>query len=131
MPRDAAKIDEIIALILKEVPVDQRPFIPEFIHTFFKRKKYADLSVLSNDVIAGFMLSLWHFFAQRSVRETKVEIRDLSELEQPGKTRIIINVLTENKPFLADSFMWNLRQEGIVAHIFSQSCTLKATSCIV
>lgn len=119
MSNDAARIKEIIALVLQKVSPEQQPMVEQFVYTFFNRKKYADLSTLPSEEIAGMLQDLWQFFAQRLPHENKIEIRKAFAGETADKPRTIINVLTENKPFLADSFLGLLRQEGIIAHVFT------------
>ncbi|MEN8236604.1 MAG: NAD-glutamate dehydrogenase [Pseudomonadota bacterium] len=118
MSGNQARIEEITALVLREMPVEQRPLVESFVYTFFKRKKYIDLNTLPTEVIVQILQNLWYFFAERLPGENKVEVVEVADPDSFGNARTIINILTENKPFLADSFLGILRQEGIVAHIF-------------
>lgn len=91
--------------------------IERFVRIFFERNVYQEMNNLSLEDIEKLIFSLWKFFEKRKAGEAKIEIYETKPDEKFHASRIVINLINDNMPFLIDSLTGFLGRIGLHAHI--------------
>ncbi|HXR28791.1 MAG TPA: NAD-glutamate dehydrogenase, partial [Solirubrobacteraceae bacterium] len=89
-----------------------------FVRQYYRWVPGEDLAELGADDLAGAALALWSFVQRRAAGETKIRIYN-PRGEQHGwqSPRTVIEILSDDMPFLVDSVTMELRRRGVGIHL--------------
>lgn len=118
MPHSAAKMDrnlmeEISSLFLHEVPKNEQAIAKQFLKSVFDKSVYNDIEKLSPSAIAEIFFDLWEVAKIRKSGEAKTAVYTFDPGNGPHSSRLIINIINENMPFLVDSVVGYLSRVGL------------------
>ncbi len=100
---------------LKDIDKTQ---LETFITRFYKRVAPEDLTAQSVIDLSGAALALWHIARQRKTGESKVHVYN-PHFEKHGwqSTHTVVEVVTDDMPFLVDSVSMALNRYGLTIHL--------------
>jgi glutamate dehydrogenase len=110
-------MNEVYKLVLDRVKKEQAPKLEKFLKGFFNKQGHGDIKALSPKIVADLAWEAWEQFGQRLPNECKVQIYELKLPGKSGGTRIVINALNNNMPFLVDSLLGYLSRFDLRARI--------------
>ncbi|MBT5079834.1 MAG: NAD-glutamate dehydrogenase [Rhodospirillaceae bacterium] len=92
--------------------------IKAFFEQFYARVPTEDVNEASAENLYGAALSLWKFAAQRTADQTKLRVYNPRMEEHGWKSpHTIVEIVTEDMPFLVDSITSNLNQWDCQVHL--------------
>ncbi len=92
--------------------------IKAFLEQFYARVSPEDVHALAPENLYGAALSLWKFASQRDPGETKLRIYNPRTEEHGWKaSHTIVEIVTDDMPFLVDSITGNLNQWDRQVHL--------------
>jgi glutamate dehydrogenase len=111
-------LDRIAALIHERVPSDQAEQAESFMRQFYRRVDPADLLQRTAPDLYGAALAEWSFARQRLPGVAKVRIYS-PRFEEHGWRSIhsVVEIITDDMPFLVDSVSMELNRQGLVIHL--------------
>jgi glutamate dehydrogenase len=111
-------IDAVLAEVRRHVPADQRGVVEAFVGHYFAGTAYEDLA--ENDVanLYGAALAHWSFLRTRTPGTPRLRVYN-PQLEQHGwqSTHSIVEIATDDMPFLVDSVRMALNRRGLTTHL--------------
>jgi glutamate dehydrogenase len=111
-------IDAVLAQVRQQVPAARRGVVEEFVTQYFAGTAFEDLA--GNDVanLYGAALAHWNFLHARTPRTPKLRVYN-PQLEQHGwqSTHTIVEIATDDMPFLVDSVRMALNRRGLTTHL--------------
>ncbi len=111
-------IDAVLAQVRQHVPAAQRRVVEEFVAQYYAGTAFEDL--VDRDVanIYGAALAHWNFLRTRTPGTPKVRVYN-PQLDQHGwqSTHTIIEIVTDDMPFLVDSVRMALNRRGLTTHL--------------
>ncbi|HEY1776912.1 MAG TPA: NAD-glutamate dehydrogenase [Solirubrobacteraceae bacterium] len=115
---ETSLIDAIVALAAERLQPDEFVRGEPFIRQYYRWVPVEDLAERSTADLAGAAVALWEFAQVRAPRETKIRIYD-PVLERDGwqSPHTIIEVLSDDMPFLVDSVAMELRRVSVGIHL--------------
>lgn len=111
-------IDRLVAHVLEKLPHEEAPLVSQFIQQYYLSVSPEDLTSKSILDLYGAVISHWHFLANRKKGEMKVRVYN-PQLEQSGwqSTHTVIEIATDDMPFLVDSVSMVLNQMELNIHL--------------
>ena len=111
-------IDAVLAEVRQHVPGAQRSVVEEFVAQYYARTAFEDLADSDVTNLYGAALAHWNFLRTRTPGTPKLRVYN-PQLEQHGwqSTHTIIEVVTDDMPFLVDSVRMALNRRGLTTHL--------------
>jgi glutamate dehydrogenase len=111
-------LDRIAAMIHDRVPSDQAPRAEAFTRQLYRRVDPADLLQRTVPDLYGAALAAWSFARQRSPGTAKVRVYS-PRFEEHGWRSVhsVVEIITDDMPFLVDSVSMELNRQGLVIHL--------------
>jgi glutamate dehydrogenase len=115
------EIQEIIINVCKvlqpNVPKEQWSLLEAFAYRFFAFSALNDLAQHSTEDLSGALGSIWNLMYQRQPGEAKIRLYNPT-LEKDGweSTHTIIEISTDDTPFLVDSLRMEVNRAGLQIH---------------
>ncbi|MBL0941188.1 MAG: NAD-glutamate dehydrogenase [Alphaproteobacteria bacterium] len=117
MAFDSSIIVNLIRMIRQKVQLEEKKNVERFVKILLEQNNYNKIKDFPIEIIETLVFDAWQFFQHRNLNEAKCEIYEIKLDVQPHSSRIIINLLNDNMPFLLDSFISFLERIGLRAHI--------------
>ncbi|MDX2314196.1 MAG: NAD-glutamate dehydrogenase, partial [Gammaproteobacteria bacterium] len=111
-------IDAVLAEIRQHVPAAQRGLVEEFVAQYYAGTAVEDLAESDITNLYGAALAHWNFLRTRTPGIPKLRVYN-PQLEQHGwqSTHTIVEVTTDDMPFLVDSVRMALNRRGLTTHL--------------
>jgi len=114
----AEVLERVVAMIRERVRADQADRVVAFTRQFYQRVDPEDL--LERDVadLYGAALAQWGFAAQRAPGSAKIRVYS-PRFEEHGwrSVHTIVEIVTDDMPFLLDSVTMELNRHGLTIHL--------------
>jgi glutamate dehydrogenase len=114
----AELLDEVAAIIAERVPESERDQVAAFARQFYARVAPEDLLEREATDLYGAALAQWRFAGRRAPGETKVRVYS-PRFEEHGwrSTHTIVEIVSDDMPFLVDSVAMELNRHGFTIHL--------------
>ena len=113
-----SRLEEVSRILGKRFKAAEAREIQSFFEQFFARIPPEDVNQTSPENLYGAALSLWKFAAQRKAGEAKLRVYNPATEEHGWTTpHTIVEIITDNMPFLVDSITGNLHQWHCEVHL--------------
>src|ERR671919_200386 len=111
-------LQQIVATIHEKVPEDRRDQLEAFARQYYQRLAPEDLLELEPEDLYGAVLAHWRLAQRRQPGEAKVRVYS-PRFEEHGwrSTHSIVEIVTDDMPFLVDSVTMELNRHGLVIHL--------------
>jgi glutamate dehydrogenase len=111
-------LDRIIGMIHDRVPSEQAGQAESFTRQFYRRVDPADLKPRGVSDLYGAALAAWNFARQRVPGAAKVRVYS-PRFEEHGWRSVhsVVEVITDDMPFLVDSVSMELSRQGLLIHL--------------
>ena len=111
-------IDAVLAEVRRHVPAVQRGLVEEFVAQYYAGTSVDDLAESDVANLYGAALAHWNFLRTRTPGTPKLRVYN-PQLEQHGwqSTHTIVEVATDDMPFLVDSVRMALNRRGLTTHL--------------
>src|SRR5437763_14762530 len=115
---EAALIDDVCWRVRERLPDGESPIVEEFVRQYYRWVPPEDLVGRSTLDVYGAALAHWHLLATRAPGETKVRVYNPT-FEQHGwqSTHTVVELVTDDMPFLVDSVTMELTRRGHGIHL--------------
>jgi glutamate dehydrogenase len=111
-------LQQIVATIHEKVPEDRRDQVEEFARQYYQRLSPEDLLELEPEDLYGAVLAHWRLAHRRQPGEAKVRVYSPRFEEHGWRSRhSIVEIVTDDMPFLVDSVAMELNRHGLVIHL--------------
>ena len=111
-------LQQIVATIHEKVPEDRRDQVEEFARQYYQRLAPEDLLELEPEDLYGAVLAHWRLAHRRQPGEAKVRVYSPRFEEHGWRSRhSIVEIVTDDMPFLVDSVAMELNRHGLVIHL--------------
>ena len=112
------QIDAVLAEVRGHVAADQRGVVEAFVGHYFAGTAYEDLAENEVANLYGAALAHWNFLRTRTPGTPKLRVYN-PQLEQHGwqSTHSIVEIATDDMPFLVDSVRMALNRRGLTTHL--------------
>lgn len=116
-------LEDVFQLVLSRGKKEQIPRLEKFLQAFFSRLEHLDSNAPDAQNMANLAWEAWEQLNQRMPNECKVQVYELKLPLTSGGTRLIINTLIQDMPFLVDSLLgllnsYQLRPRVLLRPIF-------------
>jgi glutamate dehydrogenase len=110
---EAELLETLCARVRERLPGDQAPACQAFIRQYYHWVPVEDLVDRSPLDLYGAAMAHWNLAAERSPRDAKVRVYN-PDFEQHGwqSPHTVIEIVTDDMPFLVDSVTMELRRQG-------------------
>jgi len=114
----AERIDEAAAIVRKRVAGDEAKAAEPFVRTLWSGVASEDLMEAPAETMFGLGLSLWSFLKRRKVGEPRIRVYNPT-IEEHGwlSTHTIVEIVTDDMPFLVDSIAAALNHLDLTVHL--------------
>ncbi len=111
-------IEAVRARVLPQIPEQQRSACAEFVRQYFRWVPGEDLAGRDPADLSGAVLSHWSLMAQRLPGEIKLRLLN-PDSERDGWTaqHTVLELITDDMPFLVDSVVMELSRAGYGTHL--------------
>lgn len=111
-------IDAVLTEVREHVPADQRAVVAAFVAQYYAGTAYDDLVESEIANLYGAALAHWNFLRKRTPGEPKLRVYN-PQLDQHGwqSTHTIVELATDDMPFLVDSVRMALNRRGLTTHL--------------
>ncbi|MFL6267233.1 MAG: NAD-glutamate dehydrogenase [Actinomycetes bacterium] len=111
-------LQQIVATVHEKVPEDRRHQVEEFARQYYQRLSPEDLLELEPEDLYGAVLAHWRLAHRRQPGEAKVRVYSPRFEEHGWRSRhSIVEIVTDDMPFLVDSVAMELNRHGLVIHL--------------
>jgi glutamate dehydrogenase len=112
------RVESILSLVREKLPAHQAPQVEQFVRQYYGEVEPADLAARSVLDAYGAALAHWHYVRHRAPREAKVRVYT-PQLEEHGwqSTHTVIEVVTDDMPFLVDSVTMEINRHEHGIHL--------------
>jgi glutamate dehydrogenase len=111
-------LQQIVATIREKVPEDRRDQVEEFARQYYQRLAPEDLVELEPEDLYGAVLAHWRLAHRRRPGEAKVRVFSPRFEEHGWRSKhSIVEIVTDDMPFLVDSVAMDLNRHGLVIHL--------------
>jgi glutamate dehydrogenase len=111
-------LQQIVATIHEKVPEDRRDQVEAFAHQYYQRLAPEDLLELEPEDLYGAALAHWRLAHRRQPGEAKVRVYSPRFEEHGWRSKhSIVEIVTDDMPFLVDSVAMELNRHGLVIHL--------------
>jgi len=113
-----ALIEKVVAALESRLPADRNESVAEFCRTYFAHVAPKDLLDMEAENLYGVVLSHWNF-AHRRPAETAIVRAYNPSFDEHGwqSTHTVIEIVTDDMPFLVDSIIMELNRQGLRVHL--------------
>ncbi len=113
-----SRLEQVSQLLETRFKQSECAEIKNFVEQFYARVAAEDICEAAVEDLYGAALSLWKFATQRAENETKLRVYNPRNEEHGWKSRhTIIEIVTDDMPFLVDSITGNLNQWDCQVHL--------------
>lgn len=111
-------IEAIVDRIKNSMVGDQAKFCAEFAKQLYGTVAMEDLSAWEMDDLYGAVVNFWSLIHERAPHETKIRIYN-PDFERHGwqTTHTVIEVISDDMPFLVDSIRLVIHRMGLASHL--------------
>jgi len=111
-------IDAVLAQVRQHVPAAQGRLVEEFVGQYYAGTAFEDLAESDVANLYGAALAHWNFLRTRTAGTPKLRVYN-PQLEQHGwqSTHTIVELATDDMPFLVDSVRMALNRRGLTTHL--------------
>jgi glutamate dehydrogenase len=115
---EAALIDDVCSRVRARLGDDEALKVEEFVRQYYRLVPPEDLIGRSELDVYGAALAHWNFLCRRAPGEAKVRVYN-PQFEQHGwqSTHTVVEIVTEDMPFLVDSVSMELGRNGYGIHL--------------
>jgi glutamate dehydrogenase len=111
-------LQQIVATIHEKVPEDRRDQVEEFARQYYQRLAPEDLLELEPEDLYGAVLAHWRLAHRRQPGEAKVRVYSPRFEEHGWRSKhSIVEIVTDDMPFLVDSVAMELNRNSLVIHL--------------
>jgi len=115
-------IDKVAQAFQKRLPAEKAEQLTRFINKFYSTVATDDLKLHSIDDLFGAALSFWEFMHHRPANDANIRVYNPQfETNAWQSTHTIIEVITDDMPFLVDSVLMEINRLGLTTH-FIMNC---------
>src|SRR5919112_295353 len=111
-------LDRVVARVREQLAEDQVPQVEEFVRQYYAWITAEDLADRSPIDLYGAAVGHWTFARQRTPGEPKVRVYN-PQFDEHGwqSTHTVIEIVTDDMPFLVDSTRMAINREGYAIHL--------------
>lgn len=111
-------INAVVDKVMQNMAKDQALLCAEFVRQFYGTVAFDDLSEWNIEDLYGAAINLWSLIQTRAPHESKIHMYN-PDVERNGwqTTHTVIEVITEDMPFLVDSLRLVLSRLGVSTHL--------------
>ncbi|WED44403.1 NAD-glutamate dehydrogenase [Legionella cardiaca] len=111
-------IDAVVERVKEKMEEEQSSFCAEFVRQFYGTVALEDLREWDTEDLYGAAVNFWSLIQQRAPDETKIRIYN-PDFERHGwqTTHTVVEIITEDMPFLVDSLRMVINRLGLVSHL--------------
>ncbi|MFL6031970.1 MAG: NAD-glutamate dehydrogenase, partial [Rubrobacteraceae bacterium] len=111
-------LDRVVARVREQLAEDQAPQVEEFVRQYYAWITAEDLADRSPIDLYGAAVGHWTFARQRTPGEPKVRVYN-PQFDEHGwqSTHTVIEIVTDDMPFLVDSTRMGINREGYAIHL--------------
>ncbi|MDX1529727.1 MAG: NAD-glutamate dehydrogenase, partial [Gammaproteobacteria bacterium] len=111
-------IEPVVAIVGDKLAGDERAAVEEFVRQYYAGTSPDDLADSEVRDLYGAALAHWNFAKQRKPAEPKVRVYN-PQVEEHGwqSTHTIVEIVTDDMPFLVDSVRMALNRQGLTVHL--------------
>jgi glutamate dehydrogenase len=115
---EAALIDDVCSRVRARLGDDEALKVEEFVRQYYRLVPPEDLIGRGELDVYGAALAHWNFLCRRAPGEAKVRVYN-PQFEQHGwqSTHTVVEIVTEDMPFLVDSVSMELGRNGYGIHL--------------
>ncbi|MBI2311412.1 MAG: NAD-glutamate dehydrogenase [Betaproteobacteria bacterium] len=115
----ASLLDQVLALVREKLSAPQAGLAERFVLQYYGQVDPEDLAERSVEDLYGAALAQFHFGRKFSRGAAKIRVYNPS-LEEHGwrSTHTVIEVVTDDMPFLVDSVTMEVNRHGLTLHLF-------------
>jgi glutamate dehydrogenase len=119
-------INAVVEKVEQKMTADQAEFCSKFAQQFYGTVALDDLREWDSDDLYGAIINFWSLIQYRAPRETKIRIYN-PDYEKHGwqTTHTVVEVITDDMPFLVDSLRMVINRMGIVSHLIMHMGNLR------
>lgn len=119
-------IDAVVKKIQQKMSGEQGQFCSEFIRQFYSTVALEDLYEWDIDDLYGAAINFWSLIQNRAPNETKIRIYN-PDYERHGwqTTHTVVEIITDDMPFLVDSLRMVINRLGVVSHLIMHMGNLR------
>ncbi|KTD30409.1 MULTISPECIES: NAD-glutamate dehydrogenase [Legionella] len=119
-------IDAVIEKLQQKMSGGQAPFCIEFVRQFYGTVALEDLREWDTDDLYGAAINFWSLIQHRAPNETKIRIYN-PDYERHGwqTTHTVVEIITDDMPFLVDSLRMVINRLGLVSHLIMHMGNLR------
>ena len=111
-------ISNIVALIREKVSKSDPEMVSNFVQKFYGTVSYDDLMQHTTPDLFGAAISLWNFIYERKAKEIKIRAYNPDYETNAWQTNhTIIEINTDDMPFLVDTTLMEINRLGITSHL--------------
>ncbi|MDX1513377.1 MAG: NAD-glutamate dehydrogenase, partial [Gammaproteobacteria bacterium] len=111
-------IDEIVSIVNERLRGDEGDAVETFIRHYYAGTAVEDLTEASVKDLYGAALAHWNFLKQREPGTPKIRVYN-PQVEEHGweSTHTIVEIVTDDMPFLVDSVRMAINRRGLTIHL--------------
>ena len=111
-------IEDVLALVRERMPPERADPIAQFIRAYYRGMPEEDLTAMTAPDLYGAALTHWNLATQRKTGCPKIRVYN-PQPEQHGwqSSHTIVDVVTDDAPFLVDSLSMALNTRGLPRHL--------------
>ncbi|MGH3106455.1 MAG: NAD-glutamate dehydrogenase, partial [Rubrobacteraceae bacterium] len=111
-------LDRVVARVREQLTEDHAPQVEEFVRQYYAWITAEDLADRSPIDLYGTAVGHWTFARQRTPGEAKVRVYN-PQFDEHGwqSTHTVIEIVTDDMPFLVDSTRMAINREGYAIHL--------------
>src|SRR3990167_10165668 len=115
-------INTLVEKIINKLPDPQSQLCAEFVRQLYETVAFEDLSACNIDNLYGAAVNFWALLQHRNIRENKIHIYN-PDFERHGwqTTHSVVEIVTEDMPFIVDSLRMVLNNMGITCYLIAQA----------
>jgi glutamate dehydrogenase len=111
-------LDKVVARVKEQMPDDRAPQVEEFVRQYYAWVPREDLADRSPIDVYGAAVAHWSFANERAPGTAKVRTYN-PHFEEHGwqSTHTVVEIVTDDMPFLVDSMRMGVNREGYAIHL--------------
>ncbi len=115
----AERIEQAVGLVKARIAPERRAALERFLREYFRQVAPEDVDAREPGDLYGAALSHWNFARRRDPGRARVRAFNPS-LEEHGwqSTHTVLEVVTDDMPFLVDSVTMEVNRHGLTLHLF-------------
>ncbi|HVO89551.1 MAG TPA: NAD-glutamate dehydrogenase, partial [Casimicrobiaceae bacterium] len=113
------RVEEVIALLRSRMPQQQSELLEPFVRRYYEGVDPEDLAERDPLDLYGSVLSHWQFGQKRDPGATRLRVINPT-IEEHGwqSTHTVVEIVTDDMPFLVDSVTMEVNRHGRTLHLF-------------